>query len=46
MAGDVESAMLEIIQAHGGQTPAEARTYLAELESAGRLQKDVWPTGP
>ena len=46
MAGDVERAMLEIIEAHGGRAPAEAQAYLAELESAGRLQKDVWPTGP
>ena len=46
MAGDVERAMLEIIETHGGKTPAEARAYLAELESAGRLQKDVWSTGP
>ena len=46
MAGDIERAMLEIIQTHGGRPPAEAQAYLAELESAGRLQKDVWPTGP
>ena len=46
MAGDVERAMLEIIETHGGRTPAEARAYLAELESSGRLQRDVWPTGP
>jgi len=46
MAGGVERAMLEIIETRGGRTPAEARAYLAELENAGRLQKDVWPTGP
>jgi sulfite reductase (NADPH) flavoprotein alpha-component len=46
MAGGVEHAMLEIVRTHGGKTPVEAQTYLAELESAGRLQKDVWPTGP
>jgi geranylgeranyl reductase family protein len=46
MAGDVERAMLEVIETHGGRTPAEARAYLAELERAGRLQRDVWPTGP
>jgi geranylgeranyl reductase family protein len=46
LGGGVEDALLEIVQTHGGRTPAEARAYLAELERAGRLQQDVWPTGP
>jgi sulfite reductase (NADPH) flavoprotein alpha-component len=46
MGGGVEGALLEIIQSHGGRPPAEARAYLAELDSAGRLQREVWPTGP
>jgi len=46
MANDVERAMLEIIETHGGKTPAEARAYLAELKGARRLQKDVWPGAP
>jgi sulfite reductase (NADPH) flavoprotein alpha-component len=46
IGGGVERALLEAIEIHGGKTPAEARAYLTELENAGRLQQDVWPTGP
>jgi sulfite reductase (NADPH) flavoprotein alpha-component len=42
MAGDVESAMREIIRTHGGKSEAEADAYLIELGNEGRFQKDVW----
>ena len=46
LGGGVERALLEIVETHGGRSPAQAQAYLAELEGGGRLQQDVWPTGP
>jgi sulfite reductase (NADPH) flavoprotein alpha-component len=42
MGGDVERAMREIIQTHGGRSPEEADAYLMELGNQGRFLKDVW----
>ena len=42
MGGDVERAMREIIQTHGGRSPEEADAYLMELGNEGRFLKDVW----
>lgn len=42
MAGDVEKAMREIIQTHGGKSAEEADSYLIELGNEGRFNKDVW----
>jgi sulfite reductase (NADPH) flavoprotein alpha-component len=42
MAKDVETALLEIIAAHGGCSPAEAVEFLAELKRKGRYQVDVY----
>jgi len=42
MAGDVEKAMRQIIQEHGGKSAEEADAYLIELGNEGRFNKDVW----
>jgi sulfite reductase (NADPH) flavoprotein alpha-component len=42
MAGDVEKAMRQIIQDHGGKSAEEADAYLIELGNEGRFNKDVW----
>jgi len=42
MGGDVERAMREIIQTHGGKSAEEADAYLMELGNEGRFLKDVW----
>ncbi|MBW2714287.1 MAG: flavodoxin domain-containing protein, partial [Deltaproteobacteria bacterium] len=42
MAGDVERALLEIVQENGNKSEVEAKGYLEEMRKDGRLQKDVW----
>lgn len=42
MAGDVESAMRDIIVKQGGKTPEEADMYLMMMANEGRFEKDVW----
>ena len=42
MAKDVETALTEIIVAHGGRTPAEGAKFIAELKAQGRYQADVY----
>lgn len=42
MAKDVENALLEIIQQHGGKSADEAKQYVTALRKAKRYQKDVY----
>ena len=42
MAPDVHAALLEVIQSWGDRTPEAADTYLGELKSNGRYQRDVY----
>ncbi len=42
MAPDVHAALLEVIQSWGDRTPEAAETYLGELKSNGRYQRDVY----
>ena len=42
MAKDVETALAEIIAAHGGKSADEAKAFVAVLKKAGRYQADVY----
>jgi sulfite reductase (NADPH) flavoprotein alpha-component len=42
MAKDVETALAEIVAAHGHMSDAGARDFITELKSAGRYQADVY----
>jgi sulfite reductase alpha subunit-like flavoprotein/flavin-dependent dehydrogenase len=42
MAGDVEAALLQIIQEQGQLHAEQAEAYLTVMAKAGRYQKDVW----
>ena len=42
MAKDVEQTLLTIIAREGGRTPEEAASYLADLRTQKRYQKDVY----
>jgi len=42
MAGDVHTALLEIISKQGGKSPDEAEKYLKALQDAKRYQRDVY----
>ncbi|MEO3680079.1 assimilatory sulfite reductase (NADPH) flavoprotein subunit [Rheinheimera sp. FR7-31] len=42
MAKDVQQALIDIVQQHGGKTADQAQTYLDELRVAKRYQKDVY----
>lgn len=42
MAADVEAAILQVFVQHGGLSTTAAASRLAELEAAGRYQKDVY----
>ncbi len=42
MAPDVHAALLEVIQSWGDRTHEAADTYLGELKSNGRYQRDVY----
>jgi sulfite reductase (NADPH) flavoprotein alpha-component len=42
MAGQVEEALLGIIEQHQGQGAAAARQYLDQLSQSERYQRDVW----
>ncbi len=42
MAKDVESALITIVQEHGGKSEADAKAYIVELRKAKRYQKDVY----
>ncbi len=42
MAGDVENALLGIIESQGNLSAEQARDYLKAMEKERRYQKDVW----
>jgi sulfite reductase (NADPH) flavoprotein alpha-component len=42
MAKDVETALAEIVSAHGGRTANQATDYIAALKTSGRYQADVY----
>jgi len=42
MAKDVEAALTDIVAEHGGCSPANAKTFVAELKAKGRYQADVY----
>jgi sulfite reductase (NADPH) flavoprotein alpha-component len=42
MARDVETALVEIVMAHGAKPAAEARAYVDGLKQSGRYQADVY----
>lgn len=42
MAKDVETALCEIIVAHGGRSESDALAYIAGLKKSGRYQADVY----
>jgi sulfite reductase (NADPH) flavoprotein alpha-component len=42
MAADVDKALHEIVQQHGGKTPEEAAAYVEELKKAKRYKRDVY----
>ena len=42
MARDVETALLEVIAAHGGRDRDSARDYLGTLQQQGRYARDVY----
>lgn len=42
MAKDVHAALTEVLQTHGGMDQAQAETYLDDLRSQQRYQKDVY----
>jgi sulfite reductase (NADPH) flavoprotein alpha-component len=42
MAADVEAAIVQVIQQHGGLSASAAVEHLAGLEAGGRYQKDVY----
>ena len=42
MARDVHTALLEVIAAHGNQSPDEAQIWLGELLQQGRYARDVY----
>jgi len=42
MAGDVEKAVIEIAQQHGGFDERSAKAFVADLKKSGRYQADVY----
>lgn len=42
MAKDVEAALLQIIQQHGGLSPSEAQNYLRQLRKEKRYLRDIY----
>jgi len=42
MAKDVHQALIDIVKAHGGKDDEQAESYLKELRSNNRYQKDVY----
>jgi sulfite reductase (NADPH) flavoprotein alpha-component len=42
MAKDVEAALLDIIQAQGNKSEADAKAYLTDMRKTKRYQKDVY----
>lgn len=44
MAGDVHTALLNLIESEGGLSSQEAEEYMENLEKTHRYQRDVWVT--
>jgi len=42
MAKDVESALIDIVAAHGARTQEEAFAFVVQLKKSGRYQQDVY----
>ena len=42
MAGDVNTALIDVLAAHGGLDDEAAAQKLKDLRSAGRYQRDVY----
>ena len=42
MAGDVHCILLEVLSEHGGMDMMESTTYMVNLETKARYQRDVW----
>lgn len=42
MAVDVDRALHEIVEEHGGKTPEQAQEYIEELKKSKRYRKDVY----
>ena len=42
MGRDVVAAVQEVARAHGGLDEAKAATFVQEMESGGRLVKELW----
>lgn len=42
MAGDVEKALVNIVEEHQGEGPEAAKLYFRDLVEGGRFLKDVW----
>jgi sulfite reductase (NADPH) flavoprotein alpha-component len=42
MAADVETALTDIVSAHGNCSPDDARSYIRSLKKEGRYQADVY----
>ena len=42
MAKDVHSALLDIVQTHGGKNSEQAEQFLKDLRTSHRYQKDVY----
>ena len=42
MARDVQSALLQIVQEHGGKDASAAADYVKRLQKRGRYIQDVW----
>ena len=42
MAPDVEKAMLQVIQTHGGKSEDEAAAYVEQMKADKRYRRDVY----
>ncbi len=42
MAKDVHSALLDVLEAHGGLSATEAAAHLAAMTKDGRYIRDIW----
>jgi NADPH-ferrihemoprotein reductase len=42
MAGDVKSAFVEVLSAHGAMTPEQARAYVQDMFATKRYVQDIW----
>ena len=42
MAKDVETALVDIVAAHGARSVSEAAAFVSSLKKQGRYQQDVY----